>query len=56
MGAMQQSFEMILDYLKERKQFGQAIGGFQALQHRAAIMYSDIEQCQSVVIEVLCAP
>lgn len=55
LGSMQQAFEMILDYLKERKQFGQAIGSFQALQHRAAVMFSDVEQCKSVVSEALCA-
>ena len=52
---MQQTFEQILDYIKERKQFGQALGSFQALQHRAAMMFSDIEQCKSVVFEALCA-
>ena len=34
---------MALDYLKQRKQFGKAIGEFQALQHRAAHLYSEIE-------------
>ncbi|MEM1110961.1 MAG: acyl-CoA dehydrogenase family protein [Pseudomonadota bacterium] len=53
LGAMQQAFENILDYLKERKQFGTTIGSFQALQHRAAMMFSDIEQCKSVVYEAL---
>jgi alkylation response protein AidB-like acyl-CoA dehydrogenase len=34
---------MTLDYLKQRKQFGKLIGEFQALQHRAAHLYSEIE-------------
>ena len=34
---------MTLDYLKQRKQFGKAIGEFQALQHRAAHLYGEIE-------------
>ena len=34
---------MTLDYLKQRKQFGKMIGEFQALQHRAAHLYSEIE-------------
>ncbi len=51
LGSMERAFELILAYLKERKQFGQAIGGFQALQHRAAKMFSDIEVCRSVVYE-----
>jgi alkylation response protein AidB-like acyl-CoA dehydrogenase len=34
---------MTLDYLRQRKQFGKAIGEFQALQHRAAHLYAEIE-------------
>jgi alkylation response protein AidB-like acyl-CoA dehydrogenase len=34
---------MTLDYLKQRRQFGKLIGEFQALQHRAAHLYSEIE-------------
>jgi alkylation response protein AidB-like acyl-CoA dehydrogenase len=34
---------MILDYLRQRKQFGRLIGEFQALQHRAAHLYAEIE-------------
>ncbi|NGM20319.1 acyl-CoA dehydrogenase [Roseomonas stagni] len=35
LGVMEQSFAMTLDYLRTRRQFGKAIGSFQALQHRA---------------------
>lgn len=34
---------MTLDYLKQRRQFGKLIGEFQALQHRAALLYCEIE-------------
>ncbi len=53
LGSMQQTFENILSYLKERKQFGQTIGTFQALQHRAAKMFSDVEECKSIVSEAV---
>jgi alkylation response protein AidB-like acyl-CoA dehydrogenase len=42
-------FERIVDYLKQREQFGVLIGSFQGLQHRAATMYSELELCRSVV-------
>src|SRR3954454_5714580 len=37
------SSAMTLDYLRQRKQFGKLIGEFQALQHRAAHLYAEIE-------------
>ena len=40
-------FDRTLDYLKERKQFGSVIGSFQALQHRAAIMFAELELTKS---------
>jgi alkylation response protein AidB-like acyl-CoA dehydrogenase len=49
LGAAMQSFEITLEYLKTRVQFGQAIGTFQALQHRAAKMYTDLELTRSCV-------
>jgi len=53
LGLAQEAFERTLEYLKERKQFGVAIGSFQALQHRAAVMYGDIELCKSIVLKAL---
>jgi alkylation response protein AidB-like acyl-CoA dehydrogenase len=55
MGAALQSFETTLDYLRTRVQFGQLIGSFQALQHRAADMFSALELCRSVVDAALTA-
>jgi len=52
-GAAQAAFKMTTDYLKERKQFGTEIGSFQALQHRAAHLYSEIELMKSAVLKAL---
>jgi len=53
LGSASQAFEITLNYLKERKQFGALIGSFQALKHRAAIMYSEIELTKSSVAGAL---
>jgi len=50
LGSMQAAFDMTLDYLKTRKQFGVLIGTFQALKHRAAKMYIEGELCRSAVL------
>ena len=42
-GVASGAFAMTLDYLRQRKQFGKLIGEFQALQHRAAHLYAEIE-------------
>ncbi|MEL6370499.1 MAG: acyl-CoA dehydrogenase [Pseudomonadota bacterium] len=52
-GAAQAAFEMTTDYLKQRTQFGTTIGTFQALQHRAAHLYSELELAKSVVLKSL---
>ena len=52
-GSAQQAFKMTTDYLKERKQFGAEIGSFQALQHRAAHLYSEIELAKSAILKAL---
>ncbi len=49
LGAADSAFELTLDYLKQRRQFGQAIGSFQALQHRAAWMFVRLELARSCV-------
>ena len=55
LGSLQECFERTVDYLKERKQFGVAIGSFQALKHRAANMFCEIELSKSCVLEALTA-
>ncbi len=42
---------LTVDYLKTRKQFGQPIGAFQALQHRAAHLYSEMEVARSAALK-----
>jgi alkylation response protein AidB-like acyl-CoA dehydrogenase len=49
LGTASQAFDMTLDYLKTRQQFGKVIGSFQALGHRAATLYSLMEQSRSCV-------
>lgn len=49
------AFETTLEYLKTREQFGQKIGAFQALQHRAAELYTRIELTRSAVEAALYA-
>ena len=46
-------FGRTVTYLKERKQFGKLIGEFQALQHRAAQLYIDIEITRAAVLKAL---
>jgi alkylation response protein AidB-like acyl-CoA dehydrogenase len=55
LGSAVQAFETTLDYLKTRVQFGQVIGSFQALQHRAAKMFTDLELSRSCVEAALTA-
>ncbi len=45
------AFDMTTTYLKQRKQFGELIGSFQALQHRAAHLYSELEIARASVIK-----
>jgi pimeloyl-CoA dehydrogenase small subunit len=49
-GAMSEAMEITTEYLKTRKQFGVAIGSFQALQHRAAEMVVALEQARSMMM------
>jgi alkylation response protein AidB-like acyl-CoA dehydrogenase len=45
------AMDMTFDYLKQRKQFGKLIGEFQALQHRAAHLYGEMEMARSIVLK-----
>ena len=53
LGIADEVFARTLAYLKERKQFGRIIGEFQALQHRAAELFCDIEMTRAIVIRAL---
>ena len=50
-GAMETTHAITLDYMRQRKQFGVPIGKFQALQHRAVDMLTEIEQARSITIK-----
>ena len=50
LGGMGQIFDDTLAYLKTREQFGVPIGSFQALKHRAARVFMDVELCRSTVM------
>ena len=50
LGNTESAFETTIEYLKQRKQFGVLIGTFQALQHRAAEMFCEIELTKSAVM------
>lgn len=52
-GQASEAFEITSEYLKTRRQFGQVIGGFQALQHRAAKLFTDLELTRSCVLAAL---
>lgn len=45
------AMDMTIDYMKQRKQFGTLIGSFQALQHRAAHLYSEMEVARAAVLK-----
>jgi alkylation response protein AidB-like acyl-CoA dehydrogenase len=45
------AIDMTVSYLKERKQFGVLIGSFQALQHRAAHLYAELEVARAAVLK-----
>ena len=53
LGNSEAAFSTTIDYLKERKQFGVLIGTFQALQHRAAEMFCEIELTKSSVMAAM---
>jgi len=54
-GSIQECFDRTVAYLKEREQFGVKIGTFQALKHRAANMFCEVELSKSCVLEALTA-
>ena len=50
LGAMSEAFDRTLKYIKERKQFGAVIGSFQAIKHRAAKLFIEIELARSATM------
>jgi len=55
-GAATRCLELTVDYTKERRQFGRAIGSFQALKHRMADLYVAVQAAQAVVHDAADAP
>lgn len=49
MGLAQQAFDTTIEYMKTRVQFGQLIGSFQALQHRAAYLFTSMQLARPTV-------
>ncbi len=52
-GAGDQAFGITVEYLKTRQQFGKLIGEFQALQHRAAHLYTELELTKAATLGAL---
>ena len=50
LGVAWRLLDMTVEYVKQREQFGVPIGSFQALQHRAADMFAEVELCKSCMI------
>ncbi|MBE87798.1 MAG: acyl-CoA dehydrogenase [Verrucomicrobiales bacterium] len=55
LGGAQAMLDKTVEYLKDREQFGRKIGAFQALQHRAANMFAELEIAKSAVVHALSA-
>lgn len=53
LGLSLEAFERTMEYLRERKQFGRVIGSFQGLQHRAAMLFAELELARSIVLQAL---
>ena len=51
LGAAEEAFARTLAYLKERQQFGRKIGEFQALQHRASMLFCDLELARAALMQ-----
>lgn len=55
-GAAQRCLELTVDYSKQRVQFGRPIGSFQALKHRMADLYVDVQVARAVVADAVARP
>ena len=54
LGGMQAAFDMSVSYAKDRQQFGQAIGTFQAIQHHCANMATDVDGSRYITSLAAC--
>jgi alkylation response protein AidB-like acyl-CoA dehydrogenase len=52
-GGIQSVFDMTIEYLKVREQFGAKIGSFQGLKHRAARWFCEVELSKAIVLKAL---
>ncbi len=52
LGIAQRAFDDVLDYIKERKQFGRPVGSFQVLKHRIADLATELEATRLLVYDV----
>ena len=55
LGGASECFDRTMKHLKDREQFGVKIGSFQALKHRAAKMFVELELARSAVLDALSA-
>ena len=55
LGGAKECLDRTIEYLKEREQFDVKIGSFQALKHRAALMFIELELSKSVMLDALSA-
>ena len=53
LGGIQSAFDMTLEYLKVREQFGAKIGTFQGLKHRAGRWFCEVELSRAIVLKAL---
>ncbi len=53
LGGIQSVFDMTIEYLKVREQFGAKIGSFQGLKHRAARWFCEVELSKAIVLKAL---
>ncbi|AKJ69307.1 isovaleryl-CoA dehydrogenase [Pandoraea thiooxydans] len=52
LGIMQACMDVVVPYIHERKQFGQAIGEFQLIQGKVADMYTTLQACRAYLYAV----